>query len=86
MGNERWQEIGHSVALFCKGCDQLLNQGLGGGCKGMFWEVRNSGLCSAKHITTCGSGCRMVARGSSYHSPIFCLIMMKVGAEDHKLG
>jgi hypothetical protein len=33
----------------------------------------------------CSLGCRMVARGSSYHSPIFCLIMMRVGAEDQEL-
>jgi hypothetical protein len=29
------------------------------------------GLCSARDEISCGSGCRMVARGSSYHSPIF---------------
>jgi hypothetical protein len=28
----------------------------------------------------------MLARGSSYHSPTFCLIMMRVGAEDQELG
>jgi hypothetical protein len=28
----------------------------------------------------------MVARGSSYHFPIFCLIMMRVEAEDQELG
>jgi hypothetical protein len=32
---------------------------------------RNSGLCSARDETSCGSGCRMVVRDSSYHSPIF---------------
>jgi hypothetical protein len=30
-------------------------------------EIRDSGLCSARDETSCGSGCRMVARGSSYH-------------------
>jgi hypothetical protein len=51
--------------------------------KGRWREKRNRGLCSARGETTCGLGCR---RGSSHHSPIFCLIMMKVGAEDQELG
>jgi hypothetical protein len=85
MDKERWQEIRDSGALICKEWDQLQEQGLGAG-KGMWWEIKNSGLCSARDETSCGSGCRMVARGSSYHSPIFCLIMMRVGAEDQELG
>jgi hypothetical protein len=32
------------------------------------------GLCSARDETSHGSGCRMVARVSSYHSPIFCFL------------
>jgi hypothetical protein len=47
---------------------------------------KNSGLCSERGETSCGSGCRMVVRGIFYHSPIFCLIMMRVGAEDQELG
>jgi hypothetical protein len=68
-------------SLICKGWDQLVKQGLGVG-KGRWWEIRNNGLCSARGETSCGLGCR---RGS-YHSPIFCLTMMKVGAEDQELG
>jgi hypothetical protein len=55
---------------------------LGAG-KGRWREIRNSGLCFARSETSCGLGCR---RGSSQHSPIFCLIMMRVGAEDQELG
>jgi hypothetical protein len=69
-------------ALICKGWDPLQEQGLKAG-KGRWWEIRNSELCSARGETRCGLGCR---RGSSYHSPIFCLIMMKVRAEDQELG
>jgi hypothetical protein len=29
---------------------------------------------STRDETSYGSGCRMVARGSSYHSPIFCFL------------
>jgi hypothetical protein len=52
-------------------------QGRGG------WEIKNGGLCFARSETSCSLGCK---RGSSYHSPMFCLIMMKVGAEDQELG
>jgi hypothetical protein len=37
-------------------------------------EIRDSRLCSARDETSCASGCRMVARGSSYYSPIFCFL------------
>jgi hypothetical protein len=40
-------------------------QGLGTG-KGRWQEIKDSGLSSARDETSCGSGCRMVARGSSY--------------------
>jgi hypothetical protein len=40
------------------------------------------GLCSARDVTSCSSGCRMVAGGSSYYSPIFSLMR----AEDQELG
>jgi hypothetical protein len=36
--------------------------------------IRDNGLYSARDETSCGSSCRMMARGSSYHSPIFCLL------------
>jgi hypothetical protein len=57
-------------ALFCKGWDQLREQGVGTG-KGRWREIRDSGLCSAREETSCSLGCR---RGSSYHSPIFCFL------------
>jgi hypothetical protein len=62
-------------ALFCKGWDQLLKQGLGAG-KGRWQEIRNRGLCSARYETSCSSGCRMVARGSSY--PLVSLGFVKL--------
>jgi hypothetical protein len=35
---------------------------------------KGHGLCSAKDETSCSSSCRMVARGSSYHFLLVCLI------------
>jgi hypothetical protein len=63
----------------------LSKQGLWLG-KGRWQEIRNSGFCSAMDESICDSGCRMVTRGCSYHSPIFSLIIMSLGAEDQELG
>jgi hypothetical protein len=36
--------------------------------------IMDSRLCSARDETSFGSGCRVVARGSSNHFPIFCFL------------
>jgi hypothetical protein len=54
--------------------------------KERWWEIRDSGLCSIRDENSCSSGCRMVARGSSYHSSIFGFLKREGEEEGWVLG